>query len=57
MDFKSLFEKYMETESKVETATSASIEVLEPNEKMLGKSGISEKEFDKIFEEIIKTKI
>lgn len=53
MDFKSLFEKYMEPESKVETPTSASIQVLEPN-KMLGKSGISEEEFDKMFEHIIK---
>lgn len=57
MDFESLFEKYMEPESKVETPTSASIEVLDPNERMLGKSGISEKEFDKMFEEILKKKI
>jgi len=53
MDFQSLFEKYMEPESKVETPISASIEILQPN-KMLGKSGISEEEFDKMFEHIIK---
>jgi len=53
MNFESLFEKYMEAESKIETPISASIQVLEPN-KMLGKSGISEKEFDKMFEEILK---
>jgi len=53
MNFESLFEKYMEPESKIETPISASIQVLEPI-KMLGKSGISEEEFDKMFEHIIK---
>lgn len=59
MNYQSLFEKYMETknENDIEVPVSASIQVLEPDEKMLGKSGISEKEFDKMFEEIIKSKI
>lgn len=55
MDYQSLFEKYMLTENKqkeVETQPSASIDILEPN-KMLGKSGISEEEFDKMFQEIL----
>lgn len=56
MDYDKLFEKYLNTkiESKeIQAPVSASIEILEPKEKMLGKSGISEKEFDKMFEEII----
>lgn len=55
MDYQSLFEKYMVIENKqkeVETLPSSSIDILQPN-KMLGKSGISEEEFDKMFEEIL----
>ena len=55
MDYQNLFEKYLIT--KEETPISASIEILEPSNKMLGKSGISEEEFDKMFEEILKGKI
>lgn len=40
----------------IQTPISASIQVLEPK-KMLGKSNISEEEFDKMFEEIIKAKL
>ena len=60
MNYQDLFEKYMLNKTKqkeVQTPISASIQVLEPTEKMLGKSGISEKEFDKMFEEIIKVKL
>lgn len=58
MNYQSLFEKYMITkEEKIEMPISASIQVLEPKKKMLGKSGISEEEFDKMFEEIIKGKV
>jgi hypothetical protein len=56
MDYQNLFEKYLikkEENKKIQTPVSASIQVLEPN-KMLGKSGISEEEFDKMFEEILK---
>lgn len=59
MNNQDLFEKYMLNKTKqkeVQTPISASIQVLEPK-KMLGKSGISEQEFDKMFEEILKTKI
>lgn len=56
MNHQDLFEKYMLNKTKekqIQTPVSSSIEILEPN-KMLGKSGISEKEFDKMFEEILK---
>ena len=56
MNHQDLFEKYMlnkNKEKEIQTPISASIDVLEPN-KMLGKSGISEEEFDKMFEEILK---
>lgn len=60
MNNQDLFEKYLMTKNEnkepIQTPISASIQVLEPN-KMLGKSGISEEEFDKMFEEILKTKI
>lgn len=59
MNYQSLFEKYLITkeESKqIQTPVSSSIEILEPT-KMLGKSGISEEEFDKMFEEILKGKL
>jgi len=59
MDYNNLFEKYLikkEQNKKIETPISASIDILEPT-KMLGKSGISEEEFDKMFEEILKEKI
>lgn len=61
MNHQDLFEKYMlnknrNTEKEIQTPISASIEILEPN-KMLGKSGISEEEFDKMFEEILKVKL
>lgn len=55
MNYQSLFEKYLmvSEDKQIQTPASSSIEILEPV-KMLGKSGISEKEFDKMFEEIIK---
>lgn len=59
MNNQDLFEKYLMTKNEnkqIQTPISASIEILEPN-KMLGKSGISEEEFDKMFEEIIKGKL
>jgi hypothetical protein len=59
MNYQNLFEKYLmnkEEEKQIQTPISASIEILEPK-KMLGKSNISEEEFDKMFEEIIKAKI
>lgn len=58
MNNQDLFEKYMlnKNKQKEETPISASIQILEPN-KMLGKSGISEEEFDKMFEEILKVKL
>ena len=59
MNYQDLFEKYMLNKTKqkeVQTPISASIQVLEPK-KMLGKSNISEEEFDKMFEEILKGKI
>lgn len=62
MDYQKLFEKYTVVDNElkqeeVQTPTSASIDILEPTDKMLGKSGISEKEFDKMFEEILNKKI
>jgi hypothetical protein len=59
MDNQILFEKYLMNKNKekeIQTPTSASIDILEPK-KMLGTSEISEEEFDKMFEDIIKTKI
>jgi len=58
MNHQDLFEKYMlNKEKEIQTPNSASLQILEPKEKMLGKSGISEKEFDKMFEEIIIIKL
>ncbi len=54
-----LFQKYLMTKNKeeeIQTPISASIEILKPK-KMLGSSNISEEEFDKMFEDILKTKI
>jgi hypothetical protein len=59
MNNQSLFEKYLmtkEEQKQIQTPISASIEILEPK-KMLGKSNISEEEFDKMFAEIIKGKL
>ena len=60
MNNQDLFEKYLmtknENKEQIQTPISASIQALEPN-KMLGKSGISEEEFDIMFAEIIKEKI
>ncbi len=60
MNNQDLFEKYLmtknENKEQIQTPISASIQALEPN-KMLGKSGISEEEFDMMFAEIIKEKI
>jgi len=56
MNYQNLFEKYLmnkEEEKQIQTPISASIEILKPK-KMLGKSNISEEEFDKMFEEILK---
>lgn len=59
MKYQNLFEEYLINKSKekeIQTPISSSIEILEPK-KMLGSSNISEEEFDKMFEDIIKTKI
>ena len=59
MNNQNLFEKYLMNKNKeeeIQTPISASIDILVPK-KMLGTSAISEEEFDKMFEEIIKTKI
>ena len=60
MNNQDLFEKYLmtknENKEQIQTPISASIQALEPN-KMLGKSGISEEEFDIMFAEILKEKI
>lgn len=59
MNYQNLFEKYLMTKNKeeeIQTPISASIDTLEPK-KMLGSSNISEEEFDKMFEDIVKTKI
>jgi hypothetical protein len=58
MNYQDLFENYLisKIEKEIQTPISASIQALEPN-KMLGKSGISEEEFDIMFAEIIKEKI
>jgi hypothetical protein len=60
MNYQDLFENYLmtknENKEQIQTPISSSIQSLEPN-KMLGKSGISEEEFDIMFAEIIKEKI
>jgi len=59
MNHADLFEKYLMTKSKeeeIQTPISSSIDILEPK-KMLGSSNISEEEFDKMFADIVKTKI
>lgn len=58
MNYPDLFEKYLVTKNKeeIQTPISASIDFLEPK-KMLGSSNISEEEFDKMFEDIVKRKI
>ena len=59
MNNQNLFEKYLMNKNKekeIQTHISASIEILVPK-KMLGTSAISEEEFDKMFEDILKTKI
>jgi hypothetical protein len=57
MNYKDLFENYLMNKSEaIQTPVSSSIEILEPK-KMLGKSGISEEEFDVLFLEIIKEKL
>jgi hypothetical protein len=58
MNYQDLFENYLisKNENEIQTPISASIQALEPN-KMLGKSGISEEEFDMMFAEIIKGKL
>ena len=60
MNYQDLFENYLltknENKQQIQTPISSSIQSLEPN-KMLGKSGISEEEFDIMFAEIIKEKI
>jgi len=60
MNNQDLFEKYLmtknENKEQIQTPISASIQALEPN-KMLGKIGISEEEFDMMFAEIIKGKL
>lgn len=59
MNNQNLFEKYLMNKNKeeeIQTPISASIDILVPK-KMLGTSAISEEEFDKMFEDIIKTKI
>jgi hypothetical protein len=57
MNNQDLFERYLmskEDDIQVQTPVSSSIQILEPVTPMLGKSGISEEEFDKMFEEILK---
>ena len=59
MNNQNLFEKYLMNKNKekeIQTPISASIDILVPK-KMLGTSAISEEEFDKMFEDILKTKI
>ena len=60
MNYQDLFENYLmtknENKEQIQTPISSSIQSLEPN-KMLGKSGISEEEFDMMFAEIIKGKL
>lgn len=59
MNNQDLFEKYLMNKNKeeeIQTPISASIDILVPK-KMLGTSAISEEEFDKMFEDILKTKI
>ncbi len=57
MNYQDLFENYLmnknENKEQIQTPISSSIQSLEPV-KMLGKSGISEEEFDIMFAEIIK---
>ena len=57
MNNQDLFERYLmskEDDIQVQTPVSSSIQILEPVKPMLGKSGISEEEFDKMFENILK---
>ncbi len=60
MNYQDLFENYLmnknENKEQIQTPISSSIQSLEPV-KMLGKSGISEEEFDMMFAEIIKGKL
>jgi hypothetical protein len=60
MNYQDLFENYLmtknENKEQIQTPISSSIQSLEPV-KMLGKSGISEEEFDIMFAEIIKEKL
>ena len=59
MNNQNLFEKYLMNKNKeeeIQTPISASIDIIVPK-KMLGTSAISEEEFDKMFEDILKTKI
>jgi hypothetical protein len=59
MNYQDLFEKYLinknEIKGEIQAPVSSSIEILEPK-KMLGKSGLSEEEFDIMFDEIINKK-
>jgi hypothetical protein len=57
MNNQDLFEKYLmikEDNTQLQTPVSSSIQILEPVTPMLGKSGISEEEFNKMFEDILK---
>jgi hypothetical protein len=60
MNYQDLFENYLmtknENKEQIQTPISSSIQSLEPK-KMLGKSGISEEEFDIMFAEILKEKL
>jgi hypothetical protein len=58
MNNQNLFEEYLMNKNKeqIQTPISSSINILEPK-KMLGTSEISEEEFDKMFEDIVKRKI
>jgi hypothetical protein len=60
MNYQDLFENYLmtknENKEQIQTPISSSIQSLEPK-KMLGKSGISEEEFDIMFAEILKGKL
>ena len=48
-----MYQEFFNEPLKAEAPVSESIEVLQPK-KMLGDSGISEEEFDKMFEDILK---
>ena len=57
MNYQDLFENYLMNKSEtIQTPVSSSIQILEPK-KMLGKSVISEEEFDILFLEILKEKL